>query len=70
MMNRMPVDMTSLRDFVAREASLIEEAMRGDLAEVLKDNDPLLVEVIEYALFGEGRGYDRCWLFLRQEYAA
>lgn len=55
MMNRMPVDMTSLRDFVAREASLIEEAMRGDLAEVLKDNDPLLVEVIEYALFGGGK---------------
>ena len=55
MMNRMSANMTPLRDFVTREASSIEEAMRGDLAEVLRDNDPLLGEVIEYALFGGGK---------------
>jgi octaprenyl-diphosphate synthase len=54
-MNRTTSADMNLREFVTREAASIEAAMRGDLSEALLDNDPLLVEVIEYALFGGGK---------------
>ncbi len=51
----MPADKTALRDFIISETTSIEEAMRDDLAGALRENDPLLIEVIEYALFGGGK---------------
>ncbi|WP_457574121.1 polyprenyl synthetase family protein [Desulfolithobacter sp.] len=50
-----PVDITKLTDVAGRENSLVEETMRRDLAQCLTGNDPLLVEVLEYALFGGGK---------------
>ena len=47
--------MVSLRRFVSRESTVLEEAMREDLSEALKGNDLLLVEVIEYALYSGGK---------------
>ena len=48
-------DQSALRIFAGREALLVEETMHGDLAEALRGCDPLLVEVIDYALFGGGK---------------
>jgi len=48
-------DAASLRSFAGREAACLEEAMRGDLAEVVAGCDPFLAEIIEYALFGGGK---------------
>jgi octaprenyl-diphosphate synthase len=48
-------DQSALRDFAGREAKLVEQAMHGDLAEALRGCDPLLAEVIDYALFGGGK---------------
>lgn len=48
-------DQSALRSFAGREAALVEEAMRADLGEALAGCDPLLVEVIDYALFGGGK---------------
>lgn len=48
-------DQCALRNFAGREAMLVEQAMHGDLAEALRGCDPLLVEVIDYALFGGGK---------------
>lgn len=48
-------DQAALRTFAGREALLVEQAMRGDLAEALRGCDPLLAEVIDYALFGGGK---------------
>ncbi|MHB8788572.1 MAG: polyprenyl synthetase family protein [Desulfobulbaceae bacterium] len=48
-------DQSALRTFVGREALLVEQAMQGDLAEALGGCDPLLVEVINYGLFGGGK---------------
>lgn len=48
-------DQSALRNFAGREALLVEQAMRGDLAEAMRGCDPLLVEVIDYALFGGGK---------------
>jgi octaprenyl-diphosphate synthase len=49
------VDQSALRSFAGREALLVEQAMHGDLAEALRGCDPLLVEVIDYALFSGGK---------------
>lgn len=48
-------DQSALRTFAGREALLVEQAMQGDLAEALGGCDPLLVEVINYGLFGGGK---------------
>lgn len=48
-------DHTALKNFLRREAGLLEENMRADLAEALSGCDPLLTEVLEYALFGGGK---------------
>ena len=48
-------DQSALRNFAGREAKLVEQAMQGDLAEALQGCDPLLAEVIDYALFGGGK---------------
>ncbi len=47
--------LTQLQSFAANQAQKVEEAMRLDLANVTKGNDPLLIEVLEYALFGGGK---------------
>jgi len=49
------VDISALKQFVSREAGLLETTMRGDLGEALQGCDPLLCEVLEYALFGGGK---------------
>ncbi len=54
-MNKASAEMTDLREYVTREAASIEAAMRDDLSAALRDNDPLLVEVLQYALFGGGK---------------
>lgn len=48
-------DQSALRSFAGREALLVEQAMQGDLAEALQGCDPLLVEVIDFSLFGGGK---------------
>lgn len=48
-------DQSALRSFAGREALRVEAAMRADLAEALAGCDPLLVEVIDYGLFGGGK---------------
>lgn len=55
MKNQEPADLSSFRNFVVREAEVIEAAMHEDLARALAGNDPFLAEVIEYALFGGGK---------------
>lgn len=50
-----PADSSALRTFARRQAAVIETAMRRDLAGALADNDPLLAEVLNYALFGGGK---------------
>ncbi|VAW40490.1 hypothetical protein MNBD_DELTA04-1821 [hydrothermal vent metagenome] len=50
-----PAEPSALRTFVRRQAAVIETAMRRDLAGALTDNDPLLAEVLNYALFGGGK---------------
>lgn len=49
------VDPSELKSFAGREAALLEEAMRLDLDAGLAGCDLLLVEVLEYALFGGGK---------------
>ena len=48
-------DPATLRSYLSRKAALIETSMREDLAEALRGCDPLLIEVIEYSLFGGGK---------------
>jgi octaprenyl-diphosphate synthase len=48
-------DQSALRTFAGREALHVEQAMQSDLAEALGGCDPLLVEVINYGLFGGGK---------------
>lgn len=48
-------DLTTLRQFAGHESAALEKAMREDLFEALDGKDPLLAEVIEYALFGGGK---------------
>jgi len=45
----------ALQAVASREAQKVEEAMRRDLSQALAGCDPLLVEVLEYALFGGGK---------------
>ncbi len=44
-----------LRDAAAAIAARVETAMRGDLERSLADCDPLLIEVVHYALFNGGK---------------
>ncbi|GAB4340285.1 MAG: polyprenyl synthetase family protein [Desulfobulbaceae bacterium] len=44
-----------MKSFVNREAALVDSAMRRDLDEALAGCDPLLGEVLEYALLGGGK---------------
>ncbi len=46
---------TRLRAVAAKVAARVEEAMRSDLESALQGCDPLLVEVLEYGLFGGGK---------------
>lgn len=55
MKNILPADLSSFQEFVSKEAEAVQTAMQEDLAEALQGNDPFLVEVIEYALFGGGK---------------
>lgn len=55
MSNDKTADPSLLRDFAAREGMVLETAMRQDLAGTLQGCDPLLAEVIAYALFGGGK---------------
>ena len=48
-------ELSVLKQFVGLEAGLLESAMREDLAKALPGSDPLLQEVLEYALFGGGK---------------
>jgi octaprenyl-diphosphate synthase len=49
------VELSAFKQYVSREADLLETAMREDLAEALQGCDSLLGEVLEYALFGGGK---------------
>jgi len=55
MKNNKQADLTALRQFAGQESAALEKAMREDLSEALEGKDPLLVKVIEYALFGGGK---------------
>ena len=44
-----------LGEVAARVAGLVEQAMRRDIKEALQKCDPLLAEVLEYAIFGGGK---------------
>lgn len=48
-------ELSALKQFVSRETGLLESAMREDLAVSLQGCDPLLEEVLEYALFSGGK---------------
>lgn len=48
-------ELSALHTFAASEAALVEQAMHEDLAATLQGCDPLLAEVINYALFGGGK---------------
>ncbi len=48
-------ELSALKQFAGREAERLEAVMREDLAEALQGCDPLLGEVLEYALFGGGK---------------
>ncbi len=48
-------ELIKLRSYAAKEAQEVEKAMRQDLAEALSGDDPLLIEVLEYALFSGGK---------------
>ena len=48
-------DLVAFKQFVSSEAALLEATMREDLAEALQGCDPLLGEVLEYALFSGGK---------------
>ena len=54
-MTRTTADQSALRDCAGREAVRVEQAMRADLAQALRDCDPLLAEVLEHALFSGGK---------------
>jgi octaprenyl-diphosphate synthase len=49
------VDTTFLLDFMRRNAARTEEAIRLDLDTALSDHDPLLLEVLKYALLKGGK---------------
>ncbi|MDW7771576.1 MAG: polyprenyl synthetase family protein [Desulfobulbaceae bacterium] len=55
MKNRQPADPALFRQFIRHEAENVEAAMHEDVTAVLRGNDPFLVEVIDYALFGGGK---------------
>ena len=46
---------TKVREVAAKVAAQVEGAMRADLCNALQGCDPLLAEVLEYALFGGGK---------------
>ena len=48
-------EMSAFKQFVNREASVLEASMREDFAEALAGSDALLGEVLEYALFSGGK---------------
>ncbi len=48
-------DITHLFSSIRQIAARVEETMRADLERVLVDNDPLLVEVLHYALLNGGK---------------
>lgn len=48
-------ELSAFKDYFGREAARLEGAMRDDLAGALQGCDPLLGEVLEYALFGGGK---------------
>ena len=48
-------DSSSLTSFIKNIAGQVEETIRADLALALAGNDPLLVEVLHYALLGGGK---------------
>jgi octaprenyl-diphosphate synthase len=48
-------DSTLLFSSIRQIAARVEETMRADLDQVLADNDPLLVEVLHYALLSGGK---------------
>ncbi len=50
-----PTDPATLRAVVGKIATQVEDAMRRDLTRALHGNDPLLAEVLKYALFGGGK---------------
>lgn len=55
MERQITADPSDLQTFAIREAQKVESAMRQDLTEALTDNDPLLSEVLDYALFSGGK---------------
>lgn len=55
MKNEQSVEIAALQRYIGETVQAVEGAMREDLAEALQGNDPLLKEVIEYALFGGGK---------------
>jgi octaprenyl-diphosphate synthase len=48
-------DTTLLFSFIKHIAARVEDTMRADLDRVLVDNDPLLIEVLHYALLNGGK---------------
>ncbi|RUM37593.1 MAG: polyprenyl synthetase family protein [Desulfobulbus sp.] len=48
-------DTTPLTHFIKKIAEQVEKTIRTDLASALAGNDPLLVEVLHYALLGGGK---------------
>jgi octaprenyl-diphosphate synthase len=48
-------DFTRLTGFIKKAAARVEKTMQADLDQALIDNDPLLVEVLHYALLNGGK---------------
>jgi len=51
----MTKNQTKVHEVAAKVAARVEDAMRADLGNALQGCDPLLAEVLEYALFGGGK---------------
>ncbi len=51
----MPSDSEILLTFIKKVAAQVEQTIQADLAETLNGNDPLLAEVLSYALLGGGK---------------
>ena len=46
--------MTELKELIGPDILRVEEAIKRDLKDVSRSNDPLLIDILEYALLGGG----------------
>ncbi len=49
------MDSEQLFEYIKGKAVIIEQVMRDDMETAVADNDPLLAEVLDYAIFGGGK---------------